>query len=172
VLVAFLEMMPCRHQSGRARPRGMPERPCGGCMMCCKLPAAPASLNKPGGVFGASLATRGRFAGSTPSIPRVADRSSAWKMTPDFPDEVRRDRCKPIWAVDSTTAIATANNRRRWRTGAQGSLPSSLAEQFQGGGRPGWNRNVTAAAAGLWRIRSCCEGGTAPRGQPDKAPYR
>jgi uncharacterized protein len=88
---------------------GMFERPCGDCTMCCKLPAAPAPLNKPAGVW-CQHCDKGKGCRIYADRPQgCRDYMCLWKVMPDFPEELRPDRCKVIWQMteDGTTAVAT-----------------------------------------------------------------
>jgi uncharacterized protein len=87
---------------------GMFERPCGDCTMCCKLPAAP-DLNKPPGVW-CQHCDKGKACRIYDDRPQgCRDFYCLWKVMPDFPEELRPDRCKVIWQMteDGSAAVAT-----------------------------------------------------------------
>ena len=88
---------------------GMFERPCGGCTMCCKLPAAPAPLNKPAGQW-CQHCDKGEGCRIYDGRPQgCRDFMCLWKIMPDFPEELRPDRCKVIWTMtEDGRAVATS----------------------------------------------------------------
>lgn len=111
---------------------GMPERPCGGCTMCCKLPAAPAPLNKPAGVW-CQHCDKGRGCRIYVERPKgCRDFMCLWKIMPDFPEGLRPDRAKVLWTMteDGRTAIATTEYPEKLGTAAQ----QHLATQFRQAG--------------------------------------
>ncbi len=87
---------------------GMFERPCGGCTMCCKVPAIP-EIRKPANQW-CEHCDKGLGC-------RIYDRRPEpcqafyclWKVMPDFPEELRPDRSKVLWTMteDGGVAIAT-----------------------------------------------------------------
>jgi hypothetical protein len=87
---------------------GMPERECGGCTMCCKLPAAP-ELNKPAWQW-CHHCDKGQGCRIYEARPQgCRDFMCLWKVMPDFPEELRPDRCKVIWTMteDGRKTVAT-----------------------------------------------------------------
>ena len=107
------------------------ERPCGGCTMCCKLPAAP-ELDKLAGNWC-------RHCDKGQGCLIYAERPSGcrafmclWKVMPDFPEELRPDRCKVIWTMtqDGKTAVATTQYPEALKAKAQ----ERLARQFSRAG--------------------------------------
>jgi len=87
---------------------GMFERPCGGCTMCCKLPAAPPPLDKPAGEW-CKHCDKGRGCRIYDQRPQgCVDFMCLWKVMPDIPKELRPDRCKVIWRMseDGRTVLA------------------------------------------------------------------
>lgn len=89
------------------------ERPCGGCTMCCKLPAAPPSTQlpegKPAGVW-CQHCDKGKGCRIYADRPQgCRDFMCLWKVMPDFPEELRPDKCKVMWQLteDGTRAVAT-----------------------------------------------------------------
>ena len=109
-----------------AQIHGCPSGPAGGCTTCCKLPAAPAPLNKPAGVW-CQHCDKGK--GCRNYAERPADCRSfmcLWKVMPDFPDELRPDRCKVMWTMTEDGYDGYRYDiRRRWRLGHSGVWPSS-----------------------------------------------
>ena len=107
---------------------GMFERPCGGCTMCCKLPAAPAPLNKPAGEW-CRHCDKGegcRIYDERPAGCR--DFYCLWKVMPEFPEELRPDRCKVIWQMteDARTAVAATEYAEALDAKAQKTLIQKL----------------------------------------------
>jgi hypothetical protein len=109
----------------------MPERPCDGCTMCCKLPAAPPPLNKPAGVWCRNC-DKGHGCRIYEQRPQgCRDFQCLWKVMPDFPEELRPDRTKVLWTMtEAGTAVATTEYPRALETVAQ----RSLIEQFRRAG--------------------------------------
>jgi len=102
---------------------GMFERSCGTCTMCCKLPAAPEPLNKPAGVWcqHCDKAQGCRIYDERPQGCR--DFMCLWKVMPDFPEDLRPDKCKVIWQLsqDGRRAFAVTEypdalqtRKQRW----------------------------------------------------------
>ncbi len=102
---------------------GMFERPCGGCTMCCKVPAIPEIGKAPGAWC--EHCEKGLGC-------RIYDRRPEpcqgfhclWKVMPDFPEELRPDKCKVIWTMseDGDVAIATTEYPRALQTRRQKAL--------------------------------------------------
>ena len=99
--------------------------------MCCKLPAAP-ELDKLAGNWC-------RHCDKGQGCLIYAERPSGcrafmclWKVMPDFPEELRPDRCKVIWTMteDGNTAVATTEYPKALAAKAQ----QRLARQFSRAG--------------------------------------
>jgi Fe-S-cluster containining protein len=110
---------------------GMFERPCAGCTMCCKTPGIP-EIGKPANVW-CRHCDKGRGCRIYDARPQACrDFHCLWKVMPDFPEELRPDRCKVIWTMteDGTTAVATTEYLQALAAKAQ----ERLIRQFEAAG--------------------------------------
>lgn len=80
--------------------------------MCCKIPAAPPSpqlpQGKPPGVW-CPHCNKGKGCRIYEERPEGCRQFMClWKVMPDFPEELRPDRCKVMWTMteDGSTAVA------------------------------------------------------------------
>jgi hypothetical protein len=107
---------------------GMFERSCGGCNACCKVAAVP-EIDKPAGQWceHCAIGQGCRIYAERPQACR--DFYCLWKVMPDFPEELRPDRCKVIWQMteDGEAAVATPDYPERMQTIEQ----QRLIRQFQ-----------------------------------------
>ena len=77
---------------------GMFERPCGGCTMCCKTPGIP-EIGKPPNAWCPNC-EKGRGCRVYDQCPEPCRAFYClWKVMPDFPEELRPDRCKVLWQL-------------------------------------------------------------------------
>jgi hypothetical protein len=110
---------------------GMFERPCGGCTACCKAFGVP-EMNKPKGTW-CQHCTVGRECQIYAERPEPCrDFYCLWKVMPDFPEELRPDRCKVVWTMteDGSTAVATTE----YPKALQGKAQERLIRQFSRAG--------------------------------------
>lgn len=109
---------------------GMFERPCYGCTMCCKLPAAP-EIQKPSGVW-CQHCDKGKGCRIYDTRPAgCRDFMCLWKVQPTFPEAERPDKAKVIWQLtqDGATAVATTEYPKALQTAAQRYLISQFMQQ-------------------------------------------
>lgn len=106
---------------------GMFERSCDGCTMCCKLPAVP-EIDKPANTWCKHCAI-GKYCKIYQERPQgCKDFMCLWKVMPDFPEELKPDKCKVIWQMteDGLTAVATTEYPKAMETLAMKELISKF----------------------------------------------
>lgn len=106
---------------------GDPERPCGGCTACCKVAAVP-EIGKPAGKWceHCAIGSGCKIYAKRPQACR--DFYCLWKVMPDFPEELRPDRCGVVWQMteDGSAAIATPDYPERMHATEQQRLVSQF----------------------------------------------
>jgi uncharacterized protein len=105
----------------------MPVRPCGGCNACCRTAAVP-EIEKPAGKWCSHCAIGGGCKVYEQRPQACRDFHCLWKVMPDFPEELRPDRCRVIWQMtEDGTAVATPDYPGRMQTAEQ----QRLMRQFR-----------------------------------------
>jgi hypothetical protein len=111
-----------RHTVQEWKP-GMFERPCGGCTVCCKVASVP-EIGKPANAWCANC-DKGKGCRIYERRPQACrDFYCLWKVMPDFPEELRPDKCKVLWQLteDGEVAVATTEYPQALQTRRQETL--------------------------------------------------
>jgi len=108
------------------------ERPCGDCMMCCKLPAIEA-LDKPAGKWciHATPGAQCNIYEARPTVCRVFN--CLWKIDHRIPEAFRPDKVKAVLAIYKEGVLIVYPDKAyptAWKDGELGAFISGWPEPF------------------------------------------